>query len=171
MSTSFVLRWNFWRTRTGLSAILLRTCSQRNFTNGKLCSAPGIPLTARRRFLCTVSKASVNEVEDTASNRDYFKHLLNNSQLVQSIDPVGKVAEAEVISVSGENLYVDFGGKFHAVVPLPKENRNRYGEGTKVLVLIKDLELTDHFLGAKKHISLLEADVELVGLAKCTTTT
>ena len=116
-----------------------------------------------------MSEASLNEVKDTTPDRDSFKHLLDNSQFVQSIDPVGKVAEAVVIALSGKNIYVDFGGKFHAVVPLPKENRNSYVEGTKVLVKIKDLELTDHFLGAKKHISLLEAAAELVGLAERTT--
>ena len=167
-----MLRWNLWRTRTGLTSSIL-ACSRRLSTDSKPCFASGklhsthpqLP-DIKRHYLSTVSEAPLN---DTASDRDSFKYLLDNSRFVQSIDPVGKVAEAVVIALSGENMYVDFGGKFHAVVPLPNENRNSYVEGTKVRVKIKDLELTDHFLGAKKHISLLEADAELVGLAERTT--
>lgn len=113
--------------------------------------------------LSTNSEAKATET--TAVGEETFKKLLSSSQFVRSINPVGQVTEGEIVAVSGGNIYVDFGGKFHGVIPLPEENSDRYVEGTKVTVIVKDLEMTDHFLGAKKHISLLEAEIELVGLA------
>ena len=112
--------------------------------------------------------ASPKEAE---GGEESFKQLLDSSKFIQCINPVGKVVEADIIAKVGEKLYIDFGSKFHAVVPLPEEDRDRYIVGTKVLAQVKDLEMTDHFIGAKRHLSLLEAEAELVGLAqvKCAT--
>lgn len=69
--------------------------------------------------------------------------------------------------MSGEEAYVDFGCKFHAVVSLPAAaaKRKGYHRGAKVLVRVKSLELTDHFIGDSRDTTLLEAEAELVGLA------
>ena len=83
---------------------------------------------------------------------------------MKSLDPVGKEVEAEVIAVAGDKLYVDFGCKFHAVVPLPETSRERYCTGAKVIVVVKDLEVTGHFIGDNRHHSLLEAEADLVRL-------
>ena len=69
--------------------------------------------------------------------------------------------EGEIVAVVGQNMYVDFGYKFHAVVPLPQSRVAEYCKGKRVIVTINDLEMTDHFLGDSKHISLLEADATL----------
>lgn len=119
--------------------------------------------------LCTISSVKVEEKQDSSSKEESFKQLLDNSKFVQAVDPVGRKAVGEIIALSGDSIYVDFGSKFHAVVARPKQDRDLYIEGAKVIVQIKDLEMTDHFLGAKKHISLLEAEAELVGLIKSST--
>ena len=109
------------------------------------------------------------ETSTSAPKEESFSQLLRNSQFVESIDPVGKKAEGEILAISGDKIYVDFGSKFHAVVDMPELERERYMEGAKVIITVKNLEMTDHFLGAKKHISLLEAEAELVGLANSNT--
>ena len=92
-----------------------------------------------------------------------FKSLLENSKFVEMVDPVGKIVEGEVIAVTAEHLYIDFGFKFHGVVDKPKASPEEYTKGTRVAVLVKDLEVTEHFLGSSRHTSMLEADIELKG--------
>ena len=79
------------------------------------------------------------------------------------VDPVGKIVEGEVIAVTAEHLYIDFGFKFHGVVNKPQASPEEYTKGTRVAVLVKDLEVTEHFLGSSRHTSMLEADIELKG--------
>ena len=159
MLRSGLLRLNVLRTTSSPSAT-----NARNHLQFKVDSASYISSNFKRKsHLCTASDEKQTG-EENMGNEDTFKHLLDNSQFVRSVDPVGQLADGEIIAVSKANIYVDFGSKFHGVVPLPKENSDRYVEGAKVTVLIKDLEMTDHFLGAKKHISLLEAETELIGL-------
>lgn len=93
-----------------------------------------------------------------------FGDLLENSQFVKAMDPVGKQVEAEIIAVVEEKLYVDFGCKFHAVIPCPEPQNERYRRGEKVIITVKDLEVTEHFIGDSKHTSLLEAKAEFVRL-------
>ncbi len=103
--------------------------------------------------------------EDPAKYQEgTFQYLFEKSKFVQSMDPVGKEVEAEIIAVVGDKLYVDFGCKFHAVVPLPEGNRERYCTGAKVIVVVRDVEVTGHFIGDNRHHSLLEAEAELVRL-------
>ena len=80
---------------------------------------------------------------------------------------MGKEVEGEVVAVTGEDAYVDFGFKFHAVVTVPAaaERREEYRRGARVLVRVEDLEMTDHFIGDSRDITLLEAAADLVGLA------
>jgi small subunit ribosomal protein S28 len=113
----------------------------------------------------TSVKEDEAQTSTSAPKQESFRQLLRNSRFVKSIDPVGKMADGEVLAISGEKMYIDFGSKFHAVVDMPTLERERYVEGAKVIIIVKNLEMTDHFLGAKKHISLLEAEAELVGLA------
>ena len=91
-----------------------------------------------------------------------FSELFRSSNFVRSGLVVGKTVPGVITAVVGNNLYVDFGAKFHAVVPRPqKGNKKRWRRGIEVMVKVKDLEQTDHFLGSSRHTSLLEASVEL----------
>ena len=109
---------------------------------------------SRRRW----KNVTVHETGDAQS----FRSLLANSRLLAFGDPVGKTFEAEVIAVVDDQLYVDFGSKFHAVIPKPASRGEQFKRGTKLEVLVKDLEVTQHFLGDSTTTSLLEAHVEFV---------
>ena len=93
-----------------------------------------------------------------------FSEVFRHSRFVQTVGPVGKMVRGEIIAVEDGNLYVDFGCKFHAVVPRPRLKSELYRKGSKVKVRVRDLEVTGHFLGDSRDTSLLEAKVELVGL-------
>ena len=159
-------RWNVVKLKTELLRKASTACSLPlpAMNNGLCLCTPHCPPASQRRVqLCTVSDVNTQTKED---EEESFKKLLDSSRFIQCINPVGKVVEANIIAVVGEKLYVDFGSKFHAVVPLPEEDSDRYRVGTKVLARVKDLEMTGHFVGDKRHLSLLEAEAELVGLAQ-----
>lgn len=143
-------------------------CHSYSSENKKLCFAPSRPRElGKNALLSTVNTVREKGTHSSTSapEEESFEQLLENSKFVRSGNPVGRMAEGEILAVSGEKVYVDFGSKFHAVVDMPEKKRELYVPGARVIVTIKDLETTGHFLGAKKHISLLEAEAELVGLA------
>ena len=111
------------------------------------------------------SENGLKEVVDEENRGDQiFQSLLANSRLLGCGNPVGKTVNAEVIAVVDGQLYVDFGSKFHAVIPKPAFLSEQFRRGTRMEVLVKDLEVTQHFLGDSRTTSLLEADVEFVRL-------
>jgi len=110
--------------------------------------------------------ASINLLQTAANNKERtFKDLFKTSKFVGMVNPVGKIVDGRIIATVDDKLYVDFGGKFHGVVDRPTDSADRYVKGAKVDVLINDLEIGMHFLGSNKDTSLLEASIELVGLA------
>lgn len=120
-----------------------------------------------RTFTSAVHKQGVDGLHGNkrAGNEEVtFEELFKVSKFVDMLDPVGKIVDGKIIAVDGPNLYVDFGGKFHGVAIRPRRFGERYVKGTRVKVLIKDLEIGMHFLGSNMDTSLLEASIEIVGL-------
>lgn len=127
----------------------------------------------RRRLECVkyLRVSSTASKEESARgnaprNDDTFSDLFQRSKFATILDPVNQNVEGEVLAIVGDNMYVDFGCKFHAVVPVPTSSTQgdgtRYEKGSKVVVRVLDLEMTDHFVGDHRDTSLLEAEAELV---------
>ncbi|XP_068967980.1 small ribosomal subunit protein bS1m [Bombus flavifrons] len=106
------------------------------------------------------------EKDSTVSRRNTFTSLLRHSKFIDLGDPENKVVLGEIFQVVNNDLYIDFGWKFHCVCPRPQKNSIQYIRGSKVKLLIKNLELSSRFLGASTDLTLLEADCILLGLAQ-----
>ena len=58
--------------------------------------------------------------ESWSHKKESFAYLLKNSKLMQLGDPEGRVVLGTVIEREGDDIYVDFGGKFYCVCRLPE---------------------------------------------------
>ncbi|KAJ6223466.1 hypothetical protein RDWZM_002011 [Blomia tropicalis] len=118
------------------------------------------------RSMCTknVEQSPTDCVQQTPKEKVSFATLFRNSPLVQLGLPEGKIVVGKVVDTVGDDLYIDFGFKFNAVCRRPKLNSTNYIRGAMVRVKINDLELSDRFLGSPQDMTLLEADVTLLGL-------
>ena len=140
-----------WRTAVG------RSCRGSRGYQRPLLGCQSTPVATWRGMYTGASLRQQNPGD--LEGETAFAEIFRTSPFVRMGNPVGKRVEGEVVAVVGQNMYVDFGCKFHAVVPLPQ--KKGYYKGKEVIVTINDLEMTDHFLGHSKHISLLEADATL----------
>jgi len=112
--------------------------------------------------LKTPSSSSNNQTESMT-----FAKMFRQSKFVQLGGLKGRLLSGRIVDVVDDDLYVDFGGKFHAVVQKPQtKQRDQYVTGAVVSIRLQSWEMAARFLGASRHISLLEADAQLVGLLK-----
>ncbi|CAH1724735.1 hypothetical protein AGLY_004519 [Aphis glycines] len=95
-----------------------------------------------------------------------FEMLLRNSNFINLGDPEGKQVIGTIFHIVDNDLYIDFGWKFHCVCTRPIKNAESYVRGSQVKLRIKTLELATRFLGSEKDLTLLEADAALLGLHK-----
>ena len=68
-----------------------------------------------RRDLCSASESSPELIPEPIPEPS-FEELLESSPIMKLGRPKGKVVQGKVTHVCGDDLYVDFGGKFEAIV-------------------------------------------------------
>lgn len=93
-----------------------------------------------------------------------FASMLRNSKFITQGDFRGAIVTGKVFHITNQELYVDMGLKFHAVVKKPQKDSNLYVRGSAVRLELIDYEITDRFVGSERDTSLLEADAVLLGL-------
>jgi small subunit ribosomal protein S28 len=118
----------------------------------------------------SISSKNLKSPSSSSNNQSEpmtFAKMFRQSKFVQLGGLKGRLLSGRIVDVVDDDLYVDFGGKFHAVVQRPQtKQQDQYTIGAVVSIRLQSWEMAARFLGASRHISLLEADAQLVGLLK-----
>ncbi|KAL4217608.1 37S ribosomal protein S28 [Mactra antiquata] len=102
-------------------------------------------------------------VENTEEPKS-FATLFRNSAFVQLGELKDRKIVGRIMNIVGEDLYIDFGGKFYCVCSRPSFRAERYVQGQRVELVLHQFEMSSKFLGSPQHVTLLEADCTLLGL-------
>ncbi|XP_065844039.1 small ribosomal subunit protein bS1m-like [Oscarella lobularis] len=91
-----------------------------------------------------------------------FAEMFRQSKLARLGPSPRKIVSGKIVRIIGDDIFVDVGLKFYAVVKKPKQSKTEFKQNDHVNVKLIDLEMTGHFLGHSKHSTLLEAEAELL---------
>ena len=110
-----------------------------------------------------------------------FAEMFRQSKLARLGPSPRKIVSGKIVRIIGDDIFVDVGLKFYAVVKKPKQSKtlayanknlqkefapffssSEFKQNDHVNVKLIDLEMTGHFLGHSKHSTLLEAEAELL---------
>lgn len=103
-------------------------------------------------------------MSSTAPAVKSFATLLRKSNFITMGDFRNAIVTGKIFHLTDNELYIDVGLKFHAVVKKPRVDNRLYVRGATVKLRLIDYELSDRFIGSVKDTSVREADAILLGL-------